>query len=177
MSEYGEQIETASVRFQRLLPGPIERVWEYLTDSKLRASWFAGGTLEPHVGGKVHFTFRHSELAPRGEKIPANHTDAEGHQLHGRVTRCEPPRVLAYTWDSSTDPSEVSFELAPRGDEVQLTLTHRRLASRAQIVGVSAGWHVHLDVLAERLRGATPQRFWPAIEQYEREYERRHPAE
>jgi uncharacterized protein YndB with AHSA1/START domain len=72
MSEYGEVVEQGSVRFQRLLPGPIERVWDYLTDSKLRASWFAGGTLEQRVGGAVHFTFRHSEIAPRGERFRPN---------------------------------------------------------------------------------------------------------
>ena len=177
MSEYGERIEVGSVRFQRRLPGPVERVWEYLTDSKLRASWFAGGTLELRVGGVVHFTFRHSEIAPSGEPVPANHPDAEGHPLHGRVTRCEPPRVLAFTWDSSGDSSEVSFELEPRGDEVVLTLTHRKLASRAETVGVSAGWHTHLDVLGDRLRGEAPKRFWAAVVQYEREYAERYPAE
>jgi uncharacterized protein YndB with AHSA1/START domain len=171
MSDYGERIEAGSVRFQRLLPGPIERVWEYLTDSKLRGSWFAGGTLELQVGGKVHFTFRHGEIAPRGEPVPARHANAEGHQLHGRVTRCEPPTVLAYTWDES----EVSFELAPRDQQVLLTLTHRKLASRAETVDVSAGWHTHLDVLGERLRGGSPKRFWAAVEEYEREYERRMP--
>jgi uncharacterized protein YndB with AHSA1/START domain len=171
MSEYGEPIEAGSVRFQRLLPGPIERVWEYLTDSKLRASWFAGGTLELRVGGKVHFTFRHGELTPAGETIPASHSKDEGYQLHGRVTRCEPPRVLAYTWDES----EVSFELEPRDREVLLTLTHRKLASRAETVDVSAGWHTHLDLLGDRLRGVTPQRYWAAVDEYEREYARRIP--
>jgi len=29
------------------LPGPIERVWEYLTDPDKRARWFAGGPMEP----------------------------------------------------------------------------------------------------------------------------------
>ena len=105
------------MRFQRLLPGPIERVWEYLTDSKLRASWFAGGTLEQQVGGKValHLPARRARGARRDGS--ASHVKDEGYQLHGRVTRCEPPRLLAYTWDES----EVSFELAPRDEQVLLT--------------------------------------------------------
>ena len=89
------------------------------------------------------------------------------------MTRCEPPRILAYTWDES----EVSFELAPRDEQVLLTLTHRKLASRAETVDVSAGWHTHLDLLGERLRGVTPQRFWAAVEEYEREYEKRTPRD
>ena len=173
MSEYGERTGQGSVRFERLLPGPIERVWEYLTDSKLRASWFAGGTLEQHVGGKVHFTFRHSQIAAPGETVPERHAGSEGHELNGRVTRCEPPRALAYTWDES----EVSFELAPRDGQVLLVLTHVKLAGRKEVVDVSAGWHTHLDVLADRLRGVTPQRFWAAVEERESEYEKRTPKD
>ena len=38
MSEYGIVTEAGAVRFERLLPGPIERVWAYLTDPDKRAS-------------------------------------------------------------------------------------------------------------------------------------------
>ena len=33
MNEYGVAIEAGTLRLERLLPGPIERVWEYLTES------------------------------------------------------------------------------------------------------------------------------------------------
>ena len=33
---YGELIEPTTLKIQRLLPGPIERIWAYLTDSELR---------------------------------------------------------------------------------------------------------------------------------------------
>ena len=36
--DYGELIEPTTLRIQRLLPGPIERIWAYLTDSELRVS-------------------------------------------------------------------------------------------------------------------------------------------
>lgn len=32
MSEYGVVTEPDAVRFKRVLPGPIERVWAYLTE-------------------------------------------------------------------------------------------------------------------------------------------------
>ena len=41
-------------RLERLLPGPIERVWAYVTESDKRATWLAGGEMELRVGGKVH---------------------------------------------------------------------------------------------------------------------------
>ena len=35
-SSFGSLIEPATFKIQRLLPGPIDRVWAYLTDSNLR---------------------------------------------------------------------------------------------------------------------------------------------
>lgn len=169
MSEYGTAVELGTVRFERLLPGPIERVWDHLVDSELRGTWFASGPLEPNVGGSLTFTFHHSRLAPRGEKAPEQHAGAEGYSFTARVTQFDPPRRLAWTWDES----EVVFELAPKGDEVLLTLTHRRLPSLEEMRNVSSGWHVLLEVLAERLRGEPLRPFWPRIEKFEREYEKR----
>ena len=34
-----------TLRMQRRLPGPIERVWSHLTDSDLRRQWLASGPL------------------------------------------------------------------------------------------------------------------------------------
>lgn len=171
MSEYGELLDQNTVRFRRLLPGPIERVWEYLTDSKLRRTWFAAGEMELRVGGKVEHVFRNSEFATPGETTPERFEKAEGYTFIGRITRCEPPRVLAYTGDGS----ELVFELEPHGGEVRLTLTNRRLADREATVDVSAGWHVHLGLLRDRLSGTPTKSFWADVERYEREYEARIP--
>jgi uncharacterized protein YndB with AHSA1/START domain len=35
---YGEMIEPTTLKIQRLLPGPIERIWAYLTDSECAAN-------------------------------------------------------------------------------------------------------------------------------------------
>ena len=51
---YGELIEPATLKMQRLLPGPIERIWAYLTDSELRRKWLAAGTMEIDVAGDTH---------------------------------------------------------------------------------------------------------------------------
>ena len=67
MSEYGTKVGDGEVRFERLLPGPIERVWEYLTESGPRSRWFASGRMELHVGGKVELFFLHKNLAPDEE--------------------------------------------------------------------------------------------------------------
>ena len=47
-----------TVRIERLLPGPVERVWAYLTDSEKRGKWLAKGPMADHAGGPVELTFR-----------------------------------------------------------------------------------------------------------------------
>ena len=33
---YGELVEPTTLRIQRLLPGPVERIWAYLVDGEKR---------------------------------------------------------------------------------------------------------------------------------------------
>ena len=51
-----------TVRLERLLPGPVERVWAYLTESDKRAQWLAAGRMDLRVGGKVQLEFDNSKL-------------------------------------------------------------------------------------------------------------------
>jgi uncharacterized protein YndB with AHSA1/START domain len=177
MGEFGVVIERRTVRFERVLPGPIERVWAYLTEPDKRARWLAAGPMELRVGGRVALTFHNSELSPRAEPPPEKYADcAEKSGFEGRLTRCEPPRLLSYTWGAGQD-SEVTFELTPRGEDVLLVLTHRRLGDRATMVSVGGGWHTHLGILADRLEGREPRPFWSTHARLEAEYERRLPAD
>ena len=173
MSEYGVVTEPGTVRMERLLPGSIERVWAYLTESEKRAKWLAGGDMEMRVGGRVELKFLHANLS--AEKTPPERYKkmAGGHTSQGRVTRCDPPRVLGITWGDGAAESEVVFELSEQGKDVLLVLTHRRLASRADMVGVSGGWHAHLGILTDVLEGVAPRPFWTTHAQVAAEYETR----
>ena len=127
MSEYGVATEPGTVRLERVLPGPIERVWKYLTDSDLRAKWLASGDMDLQVGGRRNCAFATPSFRAGGadaRALPAY----EGVSFPGRITRCDPPNVLSYTWGEAWgEDSEVTFELAARGAEVVMVLTHRRL--------------------------------------------------
>ena len=79
-------------------------------------------------------------------------------------------------WGDKPEDSEVTFELEPRGREVLLTVTHRRLGSREFMVNVGAGWQTHLGILADHLHGRTPPPFWPTHSALEAEYGKRIPA-
>jgi uncharacterized protein YndB with AHSA1/START domain len=178
MGEFGVVTEARTVRLQRVLPGPIERVWAYLTESEKRGKWLAAGEMELRPGGRVELTFRNNQLTPHAETPPEKYAQrAEQSSVHGRITSCAPPRLLSYTWDDgSGSDSEVTFELSPQDSDVLLVLTHRRLSSRTGMVGVASGWHTHLGILLDRLHDREPGPFWATYTRLEAEYEARIPA-
>jgi uncharacterized protein YndB with AHSA1/START domain len=169
-----EIVSPTEIRFERLLPGPIEKVWAYLTDSKKRGEWLASGPMELRVGGKASLRFKHSELSPRQAPPPERFRkmDEEGHHAEETITAVDAPRRLAFTWGSASDgASEVVFELAPRdGGKVLLTLTHRKLPNEAERTGTAGGWHCHLTMLVEKLEGRTPPAFWDVFREIDAEY-------
>jgi uncharacterized protein YndB with AHSA1/START domain len=159
----GEVVEPGTIRFERLLPGPVERVWEFLADSDKRSKWLAWGELEPKVGSEFTLRFHHAELSANQAPVPEKWKAIKnGHVSNHRITRFEPPRVLAFSWGDGVDgASEVTFELTSlSSDWTLLVLTHRRLADRAAMVGTAGGWHSHLRMLADRVAGTEPPAFW-----------------
>jgi uncharacterized protein YndB with AHSA1/START domain len=163
-------VEPGTVRFERLLPGPLERVWAYLTEPDKRAKWFAGGEFELRVGGRIELSFDHASLSS-DKTPPAKYQDMGKPKFAGRITRLEPMRVLAFTWTWSSGDTEVTFELAPRGQEVLLTIVHRLLRGRDQTVSIMSGWDTHTGILADVLAGLEPRPFWQTHSSLEKEYD------
>jgi uncharacterized protein YndB with AHSA1/START domain len=159
----------ATIRMERLLPGPIERVWAYLTESDKRAKWFAGGEFELRVGGRIELQFDHNSLSS-DKKVPDKHKGVEHSRSEGRITRLEPNRLLAYAWTMFGADTEVTFELAPRGKDVLLTITHVGLTARDVQARIMGGWDVHTGILADILNGVAPRPFWATHARLEPEY-------
>lgn len=157
---YAEFPVRGELRIVRLLPGPIERVWEFLTDPEKRSRWFAGGVTEPRAGGKIEFVMHHSKLSP-GETPPEKYAEVHepGVTFEGRVLRYEPPHVLSYTFGA--EESQVTFELTPRGNQVLLVVTHRSTGEDIkEQSNYAGGWHTHLSILVALLENTTPPKFW-----------------
>ena len=151
-------VEPGTVKMERLLPGPVERVWAYLTESDKRAKWLAAGEFDLRLGGAIHLQFDNSKL-PNDKDMPAKYQEKGKGKFEGKITRLEPMRVLAHTWNMGGD-TEVTYELTPRGKDVLLTVVHRRLAPRDLVLGVMGGWDVHTGILADILNGVEPRPFW-----------------
>jgi uncharacterized protein YndB with AHSA1/START domain len=179
MNDHGVVTEAGAIRFERVVRGPIERVWAYLTEWEKRKQWLAAGDMELRIGGRVELFFRHADLSWNKEPTPEEFKKFEdGCHQHGRITRCDPPRLLSFTWnDCFGTESEATFELTPLDDdEVLLVLTHRRLGERAAMVSVAAGWHTHLGILVDRLDRREPRPFWSAYARFSGEYEKMLPV-
>jgi uncharacterized protein YndB with AHSA1/START domain len=171
--QHGKFASPAEVRIVRLLPGPIERIWDYLTDPEKRSRWFAGGPMELRPGGKLTLRFRHRDLAP-DETPPEDHKHHHdpGVSMDGIITRCEPPRVLAFTFGSDGE-SEATFELTPQGKDVLMVVTHRaRDGDLPYMADFGAGWHAHLSLLIALLEGAPRPPFWPVHTKLRADYEK-----
>ena len=169
MDNYGKIIAPHTIRFERLLPGPIERVWAYLTESEKRAKWLASGNMDLRVGGDVDLFWLHSTLDAAPSETPEKY--ACGHTMKAKITRCEPPHVLGFSWGMRAEAlSEVVFELSEKGKDVLLVLTHHRLPDHKDLLGVSGGWHSHLDILVEHLNGRIAPAFWAKHDVLNAEY-------
>lgn len=174
--QYGKLVAPATLVLERLLPGPIDRVWAYLTESEMRKRWIAAGDMDLKVGGAVELIFDHDELSETKEETPEKYKDIcdTGAKMHGHILAVDPPHLLSYTWSEEEDgESEVTFELAEMGDKVKLTLTHRKLFDNETLVGVAAGWHAHVDIMIDVLEGRNPRPFWSNHMPLEEEYRTR----
>src|SRR5258707_15501598 len=92
-SAYGVLTDPATLTIKRLLPGPIERVWAYLTDSELRRKWLAAGEMEMKVGAPFELVWRNDELSDPPGQRPAGSSDE--FRMASRITEVDPPRKLS----------------------------------------------------------------------------------
>jgi uncharacterized protein YndB with AHSA1/START domain len=179
MDNFGKLVDPRTVVFERLLPGPIERVFAYLWDEDKRKLWFTTGAMPTKVGERFTQHWQHRNYSPNAS-VPPEHMkdmDEKGHSDTMTLLAYEPPRRLVYTFGESKNPgnpSEVEFVLTPEGDKVRLTLTHSKVPDRGFALGVSRGWHSHLDVLEYQLKGETPPGFWDIFRKYEGVYDKRY---
>jgi uncharacterized protein YndB with AHSA1/START domain len=159
-------IEPGTVKLERLLPGPIERVWAYVTESDKRAKWLAAGEFDLRVGGRIELRFDNDNLSsdkkPRQDK-------GQPAPMTGVITRLEPPHLLTHTWMWNHGETECTYQLAQRGSQVLLTIVHRRMSKELELP-IMAGWDTHSGILEDILKGVEPRPFWKTHERLAKEY-------
>jgi uncharacterized protein YndB with AHSA1/START domain len=124
------------LRFVRSFPASAEHVWDALTDTDRTAAWSFPATFEGGTGGTVTFTF------------------GEGGVSSGTIGAWDPPRLLEYSYGESGQEWHLRMELHEYGAVTDLIFDH--LAPSPESADFAAGWHWHLDRLAQHLAGQTP---------------------
>jgi uncharacterized protein YndB with AHSA1/START domain len=142
-----------TLRFERRLAHPVERVWQAVTDPDELKHWFPArleGERKP--GADIRFTF----------------DDHDIDMTEGRIVEFEPPRLFAYTWGESM----LRWELVPDGDGCRLIFTHMLGGDEpwGDIVSAprhAAGWdgclrqlHAFLDGPLDGRHDELPDDFW-----------------
>lgn len=133
MSDDAQFLKKPAVRFERTLAAPVERVWEFLTETSRLPGWYGDGKIEPRVGGSV--------------KMMGGH-------IRGTVTQWNPEKKLVYTWnvfnpdqyESDYPESYVTLRLEPKDKSTVLKLTHMPVLEQFEKQN-ALGWHTFLDML------------------------------
>ena len=122
---------------RRRYAGAVDEVWDALTNPERIPRWFLPITGELRLGGRYQFTGN----------------------AGGTITRCDPPRAVAVTWEHGGSVSWLTVTLTPAGDATDLELEHVAHVDDAfwdqfgpGAVGV--GWDMGLMGLAEHLTAA-----------------------
>jgi len=154
-----DTMTSETLRFERVLDAPVEKVWQYLVDPDLRARWFMAGPSELKVGGSFGLKMDHDNLSDQDVATPEKYRPYVGNSWQERITRYEPPHLLAFTWEDGRA-GEVTFVLRAEGDKTVLVLTHTGLRGRNDALNYGGGWHSHLAVLEKRIKGQAVPDFW-----------------
>jgi uncharacterized protein YndB with AHSA1/START domain len=152
-----------SIRLERLLDAPVEKVWRYLTEAELREQWFMGGT-DARPDGEFELLVDHDKLSSEEVPYPESHECYKGAVWTEKVLRFDPPRVLATTFQGGKN-GTVTYELFPEGDRTRLVLTHAEITSPSGFQDFGGGWTSHLAVLEEKLAGRSVPDFWALHEE------------
>jgi uncharacterized protein YndB with AHSA1/START domain len=130
-----------------------EKLWHALTDGDFTERYWFGHRVasEWKVGGPYQFT---KQGAPT---------------IEGKVLISEPPKRLAYSWDSCSPEakrertSRVTFDLEPRGAVVKLTVTHDELDEGGKTLrDISGGWPMVMASLKSLLESGRVLEIDPA---------------
>jgi uncharacterized protein YndB with AHSA1/START domain len=126
------------VRFQRRLAHPIERVWAALTDPAELIGWLGDAEVELVEGG--NFTVCWLNADEQGNRAV----------YHGTIARLEPPRLLEVSGDIH---GVLRWELRPEAGGTLLSFSSTLELPEHFRTRVLAGWHYHLEALADALDG------------------------
>lgn len=158
MTKPVERIAPDTIRLERLLDAPADKVWNYLTRAELRQQWFMGGS-DAQPDSEFELLNDHDNLSDDDVPYPESYAPYKGKTWSERVIRFDPPRLLETTFQGGKN-GVVTYELLSEGGRTRLVLTHSGIESGTGAQDFGSGWNSHLTVLQERLAGRGVPDFW-----------------
>lgn len=138
--------ELYDIVFERLLPYPVEKVWQAVTEPEKLALWFGGpAEVDLKVGGKIRLGLLMTTV-------------------EGVITRLEKEKLLEYTWGED---NTVRWELYKFNENCCSLVFTETLVPGSYLPDAAPGWHGYLDFLEMVLAGdkvpVFPLEAWPEI--------------
>ena len=128
-----------SLRISRLIPAPIDKVFEAWTTPEILAKWSApegidhiSYDLDLRVGGAYTLRMR----SPEGHE----------HTAVGEYREIDPPNRLAYTWDWVEEEYRmdvetlVTVDFKAMGDATEVIISHELFPVEEAVAGHNEGW-------------------------------------
>jgi uncharacterized protein YndB with AHSA1/START domain len=124
-----------TLRFERRLQQPVERVWEAITEPEEIEAWWGRADVDLRPGGAMRIEWLNGDVT-----MPAT------------IIELDPPHLL----EIEGEPHGVlRFELEPDGDGTLLRfIAHSPIPDEFRSK-VLAGWHFHLDALEDFVADGT----------------------
>ncbi len=130
-----------SLRFERRLEHPRDKVWRAITESEHLEHWLPADIVgERRAGASIRLPFWTQHQERFGSELPV---------LDGRILVWEPPSVFEWTWDVD----RLRFELEPTAGGTVLRFTTWLRDADTPNEGTAAGYHVCFDLLEADLAG------------------------
>ena len=141
-----------AVRFERRFAHPIEKVWSAITEPAEIIGWLGEAEVELSEGGRFVVRWLNSFTAEQAATygIKGHEEGMEESVMEGEIRRLDPPRLLELDSDIF---GTLRFELFDEGESTLLRFSDTLEAPAEMLAQSTAGWHMHLEHLADTLEG------------------------
>jgi uncharacterized protein YndB with AHSA1/START domain len=145
--------ETAPIVHSVDVRATPERLWQLLTEPEALVRWWPDvAELEPREGGRVRMEFA-----------------ANPSVVNGRVTRCEPPARLGFTWEREQSPgvsTQIELSVTDLGDgRCRVEVVHSGWEAAPELRPLhDLGWRHFLDCLSDLAEGRPVDKTFPKEE-------------